>query len=136
EGERGKNGAPGKFGAAAEDARAQQRRPHPFTPSIPTARTIHFWQRRKIARIGRMLTTAAAVTRLYSMKYMFVKLTRPRVTTFIAGELITTSGQKSSFQVHMNLMMTSVAIAGATDGRTIRQKMPSSPAPSMRAASI
>src|SRR6267142_2647118 len=97
--------------------------PQPRSPLSTTARTIHFWQTRKTARTGAMLRTAAAVTRLYSMKYMFVKLTRP-------------SGQKSSVQVHMNLTITSVARAGLTEGRTTRQKMPSSLAPSMRAASM
>ena len=83
-----------------------------------------------------MLTTAAAVTRLYSMKYMFVKLSRPSVTTFMLGEFTTISGQNSSFHVHMNFTITSVASAGFTEGRITRQKIRSSPAPSMRAASM
>jgi len=69
------------------------------------------------------------------MKYMLVKLTSPSVTTFIVGEFTTTSGQNSSFHVHMNFTITRVAIAGFTAGRITRQKIPSSPAPSMRAAS-
>ncbi len=39
-----------------------------------------------------MLITAAAVTRLYSMKYMLVKLISSLVTTFIWVLLITTIG--------------------------------------------
>ncbi len=89
-----------------------------------------------MSRIGRMLITAAAVRRLYSMKYMLVKLMSPIVTTFICGLLITTIGQKNSFQLHMNLMISSVAMAGFTDGRITRKKIRSSLAPSMRAASM
>ena len=83
-----------------------------------------------------MLSTAAAVTALYSMKYMLVKLTSPSVTTFMVGEFTTTRGQNSSFHVHMNLTITSVARAGLTEGRITRQKIPSSLEPSMRAASM
>ena len=71
-----------------------------------------------------MLITAAAVSRLYSMKYMLVKLIRPIVTTFICGLLITTIGQKNSFQLHMNLMISSVAMAGFTDGRITEEEDP------------
>ena len=56
-----------------------------------------------------MLITAAAVRRLYSMKYMLVKLMRPMVTTFIWGLLITTIGQKNSFQVPTVIRIASVA---------------------------
>jgi len=68
------------------------------------------------------------------MKYMLVKPIRPSVTVFIAGEFTTTSGQKNSFHVHMNLMMARVARAGATAGTTTRQKTAHSLQPSMRAA--
>ena len=70
-----------------------------------------------------MLITAAAVRRLYSMKYILVKLIRPMVTTFIWGLLITTIGQKNSFQLHMNLMISNVAMAGFTDGRITEKKI-------------
>src|SRR5207247_3102881 len=73
-----------------EDERERGGASHPFSPLMMTPRTIHFWARRKTARIGSTLTTAAAVTRLYSMKYMLVKLTSPSVTTFIVGEFTTT----------------------------------------------
>ncbi len=58
------------------------------------------------------------------------------VTTRMLGLLITTSGQKNSFQFHMNLMMSSVAMAGFTEGRITLKKIRSSLQPSMRAASM
>ena len=58
------------------------------------------------------------------------------VTTFIVGLLITTIGQKNSFQFHMNLMISRVAMAGFTDGRITEKKIRSSLQPSMRAASM
>src|SRR2546425_9940107 len=100
---------------------------------MTTPRTIHFWQARKTARIGSTLTTAAAVTRLYSMKYMLVKLTSPSVTTFIVGEFTTTSGQNSSFHVHMNFTMTRGAMAGFTAGRDQPPEEPNAPAPAVGA---
>src|SRR4030095_16074306 len=90
----------------------------------------------KISRMGMMLITAAAVRRLYSMKYILVKLIRPIVATFIWGLLITTIGQKNACQLHMNLMISNVAMAGFTDGRITEKKMRSSLQPSMRAASM
>ncbi len=41
---------------------------HPFSPLITTAWTTHFWRVRKMIKMGRMLITAAAVSKLYSMK--------------------------------------------------------------------
>src|SRR5581483_3698818 len=41
---------------------------HPLSPLITTAWTTQRWQRRKITATGSTLRTAAAVTRLYSMK--------------------------------------------------------------------
>src|SRR5512139_3468748 len=55
---------------------------------------------------------------------MLVKLIKPMVTTRMLGLFTTTSGQKNSFQFHMNLMMSSVAMAGFTDGRTTLKKIP------------
>jgi hypothetical protein len=55
----------------------------PFRPLITTACTTQRCSVMKMIRIGRMLITAAAVSRLYSMKYILVKLIRPMVTTFI-----------------------------------------------------
>src|SRR5947209_19495246 len=96
---------------------------------MTTPRTIHFWQARKTARIGSTLTTAAAVTRLYSMKDMLVKLTSPSVTTFIVGAFTTTRGQHRSFHVHMKFTMTRDARAGFTAARITRQQIPNSHAP-------
>src|SRR5438093_12808457 len=98
---------------------------------MTTPRTIHFWQARKTARIGSTLTTAAAVTRLYSMKYMLVKLTRPSVTTFIVGEFTTMSGQNSTFHVHMNFTITRVEMAGFNSGRSINQTSLDSTSPEL-----
>src|SRR6266702_1054148 len=53
----------------------------------------------KMRRIGRTLTTAAAVTRLYSMKYMLVKPISPMVTVFMDGEFTTTRGQNAEVRV-------------------------------------
>src|SRR5215831_3505344 len=115
-----------------------QRHPgnHPLRPLITTAWTTQRCSTTKITRIGRTLSITAAVSRLYSMKYMLVKLMRPTVTTFICGLVVTTMGQKNSFQLHMNLMIRSVAMAGFTDGSTTEKKIPSSLPPSMRAASM
>src|SRR5258706_15653054 len=86
-----------------------------------------------MSRMGRMLTTAAAVSRLYSMKYMWVKLISPMETTFIWGLLITTIGQKNSFQFHINLMISREAMAGLKDATITSNKIRSSQDPSMRA---
>ena len=57
-------------------------------------------------------------------------------SVYMSSVCAATSGHRKLFQLDRNVRMASVAIAGPHCGRMIWKKMRSSPAPSMRAASI
>ena len=68
-----------------------------------------------------MLMTAAAVISQYFRKYIFDKDASPNVTTPFDGVVITSSGQKNSFQVHINFIIASAANDGRTMGNAMLQ---------------
>src|SRR6476659_10197705 len=53
----------------------------------------------------------------------------------MCGSVITIRGPRKEFQPPMNVVIASAPAAGAASGRAIRQNAPSSPQPSIRAAS-
>ncbi len=63
------------------------------------------------------------------------RLARATGYVYMLGSDINVSGPKNEFQPPMKLVIASAPAAGAASGRTIRQKTPNSPHPSIWAAS-
>ena len=55
---------------------------------------------------------------------LVVESAKPKVITFMASLLVLTRGQKNSFQVHKNLIITRAARDGLIEGRMIRKRCP------------